>query len=317
MTRDDAEQTYLNRRSVIAASGAVGVAGLAGCTGDGGEGTTGDEEGAVENEQDTNGGTSEFDQPDFVADADPVFGRMEADWGEGEVTTELRLEEELEDPDEASGIVMLQDGEQLLEGRVSSTVDIPIAEWSDSIDEPFVGDIEVQIQNDFGDTLASMEWNIDGSLEITEVGIVHENVDFLSEHFEDINEESNFPFVRVRTEGDVAYIGDAEIRVEPYDVDASPSGITSPDDGEYAAHQDASTNLFDNDVGLLSGEALLLLEGANVSPQGGECEPGSGEIILNRPVSDDVTVDIEVGDGEETGDLSGSYCAGADINIIE
>jgi len=37
MTREDAEQTFVDRGSVIAASGAVAAAGLAGCTSNGGD----------------------------------------------------------------------------------------------------------------------------------------------------------------------------------------------------------------------------------------------------------------------------------------
>ena len=323
----------VKRRTLITATGSAGAIGLAGCLGDDddpddgatdNEEAPGDDDGESGDGDEGNEGEAEFDRPDFVESADSVFGRMEADWDEGEVTTELRIEEELEDPDEASEIMMLQDGEELGGGSVSSPIDLPIAEWSSAADAPLIGDITVEVQNDFGDSLASMEWHIDGSIEVLEAGIPAENADWMSSiewdedqfyNDPDPEEDHSSPYLHVGVEGHVAYISNVRWEIENYN-DPSTMAAYTPADDEYSSFRDLLAGA--DYMALQSGEAVIWLRESLMLEPDGECVPTEGEIVLERPEADDIMIPVEIEGGEEEDvTTTNTICTGGDIHIAE
>lgn len=323
-------QPQLMRRSLIAATGLATAAGLAGCLGDD-DGESGGDDGESGGVDGESGGDDEpeFEQPDFVESADAVFGRMEADWEEGIVTTEMRLEQELEDPDDADELVIYRDGDEVASGDVGNTVYLPLALWSDHLDVPLSGEVNIELINDFGDVLGEMEWYIDSSVEVVEVGKAAENADFVEEHFDrNVDEDDMEVYVHLSLDGDVVYFSEGHLIVEPYDLDddrlsGEARSLTGPDEGEYAPFSDQGGM---NPIELkkeyyidTDGEMLIMLSDAGLYTQN-DCQASEGEIVLERPVLDDVTIPIDVDEGEKDSTTVAGYghrCHGADIHLAD
>jgi len=312
MTRDDAEQTYLNRRSVIAASGAVGVAGLAGCTGDGGQSDP--ENGGT---QGSDQGDEEFDHPDFVMAADSAFGRMETDWEEGIVTTEIR-EDVFDDDEELDELAVVFDGEDIETGAPSSTVDLPCAGWYD-VDgngnyTPIYGDVTVEIRNDFGDVLAEMEWELETDLSVEEVARAGD-----ADVGSDIHEDALY--VRIENGGHVGYLTGVDTVIPTHGVDMEIDEFQSAGSENQLAHADDRVASFDAMFG--SGTTEMIVGGSNFPmfdgsgyaiPNDLTCDAeGEGELVFQF-VQDDIDVSLDITtDGEV--DHENGNCPGTEVSI--
>lgn len=177
-----------SRRSIMAASGSLGIASLAGCL-SGDEEPPGNDDGSDDEpsgeeitEEEDNG--SEADdrpsQPDFVVEADEYFGRIEPDFEEGVAVIGLR-DEYLADDEEPDELIVYNEGEEIETINLwkDETTAVPIAAWASQSRvngtaeyPPIIGEVQLVVENEFGDELATSEWLIEQDIEVTDIGLV-------------------------------------------------------------------------------------------------------------------------------------------------
>lgn len=314
------------RRTLITATGSAGAIGLAGCLGDdddelenndtsGGDDedtTSGDGEGGGDG-----GDEDEVEYPNYVVDADPAFGRMETDWEDGTVDVEVR-EDELDE--EAEEIAVIYDGETIESGPITDPSTLPVAGWYDGQDDyiPLVGEVTVELHDDFGDVIAEMEWDIESDIDVAEIARAA-NADV----GDDIHEDAMY--VRLENDGYVGYLSEVGVEAQALglDDDIEDTQNAGPDNQPIAVAEATTqdTMIGPDTTELIVGFAdqpafnesgYAFVEGPGGSDLEMSCEEESeGEAVFRLEGSDDVGVEFAV---TTDGERSDGSCDGIEID---
>lgn len=296
----------IKRRTLITATSSVAAVGLAGCLGDDddpddGAAADGEDPGDDDGEEGGGGGNGEaedVEQADWVVEADDAFGRIEPDYDAGEAAVEIRGEH-ISEPDEVAAIGVYDEDENEVAGsdfdapEDSDVVDVPIT--SEAAREPIVGEVNVVIEDEFGDELHSSTWDLSPELEVVEMGMADDVGDFADTQF----------YVTIETSSPSAHISAGHLTVDEFTLDGENEieFTDSPDDGGVIQDMDDHA---DNDLVLRHGESVVVTEYPRlqwISESDAEEECGvdsDGQLEFEVVGGSDVEVEFDVVTGSAT-----------------